>query len=45
MKAVRYVLFENLTEDDSLGDSLSESAKKLLQRGQGGARIYMSFFC
>ena len=32
----------NLTEDYSLGDSLSDSSEELLQKGNGGVRIYMN---
>ena len=42
---VSSVLFQDLTEDCSPGDSLSDYSEKLLQRGKGGARIYMNFFC
>ena len=31
------------TEDNSLGDSLSDHCEELLQRGKIGARIYRSF--
>ena len=44
LKVASYVLFGDLTEDCSLGGgSLSDSSEELLQRGEGGARIYS--FC
>ena len=36
LKVVSEILFEDLTEDYSLGDSLSGSSEELLQRGKGG---------
>ena len=38
------VLFRDLTEDYSPGDNLSDNSEERLQRGRGGARIYMNFF-
>ena len=38
-----YILFRNLTEDNSLGNNLSDSSEELFQRGKGEARIYKSF--
>lgn len=43
LRTENYALFGRLTEDLSLGDSLSNSSEGLLQRGEGGARIYRSF--
>ena len=37
LKVASYVLFGDLTEDYSLGDSLSGSSEGLFQRGKGGA--------
>ena len=34
----------DLTEDDSLGDSLSDRCEELFQRGKIRDRIYRSFF-
>ena len=34
LKAVSYALFQDLTEDYSLGDSLSDSSEELFQRGK-----------
>ena len=39
LKVESYVLFDDLTEDCSLGFSLSDSSEKLLQRDKGGPRI------
>ena len=36
LKVVSEILLEDLTEDYSLGDSLSGSSEELLQRGKGG---------
>ena len=38
-----YVLFGNLTEDYSLGDSLSDSSEELFQRDKRGASYNKSF--
>ena len=43
LKFENYVLFAELAEDLSLGDSLSESSEGQFWRGKGGARIHMSF--
>ena len=43
LKVESYVLFGELTEDYSPGYSLSNSSEELLQRGNGGARMYMNF--
>ena len=40
LKTENYVLFGGLTEDLSPGDSLSDNAEGLFQKGKGGARIY-----
>ena len=42
-KIENYVLFGRLTENLSLGGSLSDSSETLLQRGKGRARIYRNF--
>ena len=42
-KVENYVLFGRLTENLSLGGSLSDSSEALLQRGKGRARIYRNF--
>ena len=34
------MLFGDLTEDHSLGDSLADSSEELLPRGEEGTRIY-----
>ena len=44
LKASGYGLFTNLSEDYSLGDSLSGSSEELFQRGKGRANIYRRFF-
>ena len=44
LKVVSWVLFKDLTEDYSLGDSLSDSLEELFQSNKEGARIYRSFF-
>lgn len=38
-----FVLFSELTEDYSLGKSLSDTSEKVLKSGKKGARIYRSF--
>ena len=38
-----YVLYRELTEDQSLGKSLSDTSEKVLKSGKRGARIYRSF--
>ena len=43
LKVVKYDLVIGLTEDLSLGDSLSDSVKGLFQRDEGRARIHRSF--
>ena len=43
LKVASYVLFRDLSEDYSPGDSLSESSEEMFQRGEGGATIYRSF--
>lgn len=42
MEAEKYALFGGLSENLSLGDSLSDSPERLLQRGEGRAKIYKS---
>ena len=43
LKGASYVLFGDLTEDYSSGDTLSNISEELFLRGKGGARIYRSF--
>ena len=40
LKVVSSVLFGDLTEEYSLGGSLSDRSEDLLQRGKGEGRIY-----
>ena len=40
--SVSLSFIQGLTVDYSLGDSLSDSSKEVLQRGREGARIYMT---
>ena len=42
LKIVTYVLFRELTEDYSLGNSLSDTYEKVLKNGKRGARIHFS---
>ena len=44
LKVENYVLFGELAEDLSPEGSLSESSVGQLWRGEGGARIYRSFY-
>ena len=40
LKVDSYILFGDLTEDYSLGISLSDRSEELFQRGKGRVRIY-----
>ena len=44
LKVENYVLFDRLSEDLLLGDSLSDSSEGLFQSSNGGYRIYRSFW-
>ena len=43
LKVENYTLFGGLSEDLSLGGSLSGSSEGLIQRGEWGARLYRDF--
>ena len=40
---VSHVLFGDLTEDYSLGNSPSDNSEELFQRGNGEGRMYRTF--
>ena len=43
IRVVSFSIIQGLTEDYSLGDSLSDSSGELFQRGRGAASVCMSF--
>ena len=43
LEVENYVLFSRHTENLSLGGRISDSSEGLVQRGEGGARIYRNF--
>ena len=44
LKVENYVLFSEQSEDISPGHSISDHSDRMLQRGQGGARIYRTVY-